>query len=504
MAKENIQLVDRPYGYIRVPLSRKIKFKKISFKNISSYWNTFRLNNLKTKVANKREKLTEMSFSTEQLNSIKARERIEMKIMRKTKALAKLESKITFLETGSYFGEDYINSRAIKLKTLMMKNLEWNRANLYGVNEEAAKIILSGEQIHDKSNYDSKEKDLEHTKVEFVPPRDNQKLADGSVEKVIDEESAKIGAKVREILEETKSKGKKENHSESSNSAEENSQLVATEEIGQIIKKEIDKIDVTPTISSDKVAEAIEREMAKLNVKTDSLPQQVNKYINEDGTYRMTKDDIDESFRITRFNRNTTAENEDTNKEKINISPFDVAMKRKTPDVEVPKKAITAINDMKKLHISEITPPSIKMTKKEEIVEESTMNRAMPMVAQPRKDNCSPREDKKESAVPTEMARNLDALMTRVSVLKSEKKTIDSKAEDAERKAQNAEQSYIETVRMLSEYADTLERDCNESYRAMDEANKRAAATEAQIDAMLSMMENTSSVEPETTKGRIK
>ena len=45
----DIELVDREFGHVRVPISRKIKFKGISFTNISKRWNNFRLNRLKSK-----------------------------------------------------------------------------------------------------------------------------------------------------------------------------------------------------------------------------------------------------------------------------------------------------------------------------------------------------------------------------------------------------------------------------------------------------------------------
>ena len=138
----DIELVDREFGHVRVPISRKIKFKGISFTNISKRWNNFRLNRLKSKLIADKEKLVSMEFTNDQLT--KGREKTEQKIMRKTTAIAKLESKIQFLETGNYSTEEFVNSRAIKLKKTMMSNLVYNRDSLYGLTDEAANEIANG------------------------------------------------------------------------------------------------------------------------------------------------------------------------------------------------------------------------------------------------------------------------------------------------------------------------------------------------------------------------
>ena len=58
-------------------------------------------------------------------------------------------------------------------------------------------------------------------------------------------------------------------------------------------------------------------------------------------------------------------------------------------------------------------------------------------------------------------------------------------------------------MRRLSEYADSLEADCNASYREMSEVEKDSATKEAQINAMIQMMENVGPTEGQT-KGRVK
>ena len=51
--------------------------------------------------------------------------------------------------------------------------------------------------------------------------------------------------------------------------------------------------------------------------------------------------------------------------------------------------------------------------------------------------------------------------------------------------------------------ADSLEADCNASYQSMSEVEKDSATKEAQINAMIQMMENVGPIEGDT-KGRVK
>ncbi len=514
MLGDRIEYADR--GYFRVTVgssksNRKLRSRKLSFESIKSRWNNYKLNKLNEQLAAQKENLVEMEFSNEQLKSGEKRQRTEAKILRKTKAIARLESKVNFLETGTYYGEDYIDSRAIKLKTLMMKNLVYNRDNLYGLTEEVAQQIISGEQPGFKEEIPVGEK---------TP-----------VNKVIDEESEKIGAKVREILaEKEREKAAQvstqeqqqpavetvtpENVSDQIPNGENNNSntqsIVGKDEVTHTIAEEMRKIDVEPTINSDKVAEAIEREMNKIRVsRNESSNAKVNKFINEDGTYRMKREDIDEDFRITRFDRNKLSsenKNPTDDQSELDIQPFGETTARKTPDVESPRKAITALTEIPKVQFPAITPPTIKEAKKDE------EKREVPIVVPDRVEKQelkqqAPSEVATEAVSNPNISGDLGALMARVMVLKAERETITSLQEDAERKVMDTEESYNDTKRRLAEYADQLEKACNVSYQAKTDAEKRAAATEAQINAMLAMMENgeTESIKPEQGKqGRIR
>ncbi len=470
MVREDIELVDKEY--FRIPLirpSRKIKFKGISFKNILSRWNNFRINILKNRLAAKKENLVEMEFSGDQLTPGKQRDRLENKILRKTQAIARLESKINFLENGEYHSEEFEDSRAIKLKSLMMKNLVYNRDSLYCVNEKTAEEIMS----------------------------------ENSYSAVIDDTSEKIGARVREILAEKESARK---------AAIEKTAPSTSETVGAAIDEEVDKINIIPVVSNDEVAAAIDTEMNKIKVEEPKTSvSSVNKFINEDGTYRLKREDIDEDFRITRFDRSKLQTNETIPNEVIeepNIPPFNTTAEiRKKPDVEAPRKAITAIIEPPKREFPKIILPTIKENVEEKQAGEE-VDRVVPVVV-PERNNEVVRPVVKNTDEPAEIHADereygdLGALMARVSILRAEKRTIDGKTAEAERKASSVNEAYREMMRRLSEYADSLEADCNASYREMSEVEKDSATKEAQINAMIQMMENVGPTEGQT-KGRVK
>lgn len=449
MVRDDIELVDKKY--FRIPLvkpSRKIKFKSISFKNILSRWNAFRLERLKSKLENKKSNLVEMEFSSEQL---KNQEKVEKKVLRKTQAIAKLESKINFLESGNYHSEEFVDSRAIKLKSLMMKNLEYNKDSLYSVNEKAAEEIMTGHTVSD----------------------------------ILDDETARISARVKEILAEKEA-------------ARKAAATVAKEE----------KVDV-PVVSSDEVAAAIDNEMSKIKVSSnESAPAKVNKFINEDGTYRLKKEDIDEDFRITRFDRSQLPVVEEP---EIDIPPFSETVRpRKKVDVDDPRKALTEIKETKIHRFPEIILPTIRepLASAVEPVAEEEEKREIPVVVPERKGiKVKPVKKTVEPKVEETVAGeteygDLGALMARVNLLRSEKKTIESMTEETEKKATSVDEAHKEMMRRLSAYADTLEAECNASYETMSIRKKEAAAKEAQINAMIEIM-GVAPVESET-KGRTK
>ena len=493
MVHKDIELVDN--DYFRIPLvkpSRKIKFKGISFKNILSRWNEFRLERLKKTLAAKKENLVGMEFPGDKLVPGTQRERIEKKVERKTRAIAKLESKINFLEHGEHYTEEFVDSRAIKLKDLMMKNLVYNRDSLYSVTEQAAEEIMSN----------------------------------NSVDSIIDAETEKIGARVREILAEKAAQRKAALQTENQVHSEESlvpsvgdnpqaapvEESVSNTETNEVINENMAGIDVIPVVSNDEVAAAIDSEMQKIKVSgNESTPAKVNKFINEDGTYRLRREDIDEDFRITRFDRSKLPIAETTPVEKAEepeIPPFSTtAAIRKAPYVEAPRKALTAIVERTSHKFPEIVMPTIKESFGQENNAEAS-ERENPVVVPERK----PIRVKVRKVEPVEEPviednqenGDLSALIARVNLLKAEKRAIDNMTAQAEQKANSVNSAHREMVRRLQDFANSLEADCNASYQTMSEVERSAATKEAQITAMIEIMASSGSREPEKVPGRVK
>ena len=480
MGNENIELVDR--DYVRIPLgkpSKKIKFKSISHKNISFRWKNFRLKHLEKKAEAKKQALIDMEIPGDKLVMGPKRERVEDRVLRKTTAIAKLESKINFLTNGEYYSQDFIDSRAIKLKYLMMKNLVYNRDSLYSVSDTAAEQIMN----------------------------------DMTADRLVDIESDKISERVREILAEKEAAVQSSNDIESYEAesptpdveniiAEETNETPAVEKVtedipeyvvDETITTEMDDIDVIPVISSDEVAAAIGKEIDKINVEEKQDVQNVNPFINEDGSYRLRREDIDEDFRITRFDRSKLPTAETAEEAEPTIPPFNTEV-REVPTVNMPRKAFTEFPETQKPIFPEIIMPTIVEAEEREL----------PIVVPERNVNLDKKEIK--TTENNKFSNDISALMARVSILNAERETINSKKQEAIKKVDETINTREDMRRQLSEYADLLEKECNESYSEINDAEQTAAANEAEIEAMMAVMTNMGllSTSEKKTSGRVR
>ena len=87
MIFDRIELKDNDYGTVKKSSKvRKIKFKSISFQNISRVWNNFRLKQLDKKLERAKEKTLDMEFGMGSFDRRTGEEmsRAESKILRKT------------------------------------------------------------------------------------------------------------------------------------------------------------------------------------------------------------------------------------------------------------------------------------------------------------------------------------------------------------------------------------------------------------------------------------
>lgn len=456
MVHDNIELIDNEY--FRIPIyrpSKKIKFKKISFENIFNRWNNFRLNRLKSKLSAKKDRLVGMEFSDDQLAPGKARDFTEKRILMKTKAIARLESKINFLETGEYLSEEFVSSRAIKLKSTMMNNLVYNKDAAYSITEEAAEEIY----------------------------------ADGDeIDQIIDEQRAAISEKVKKIMEEKnngsttpETKTGPDAKTGSDSNDEESETIVSRDELEGVVTEKMAGIDLSSTVTNEETAEAIESEMDKIKVNNNENSSKVNKFINEDGTYHLTKYDIDEEFRINKFDRKQLPTDVAVMPTEPPITPFEPPTKRKYPDVESPKKAITDFSTVK-MPFSFDKPPVPTIKKVDGTADFTSEKRDLPIVVEERENIDAGSHTNNESN------RDVDAVLERVKLLLAERRTIGTKLEEAAIRKGQVEETYEKTYDELVAFADSLEETCNESLEMLNQDNKESAIKEATIEKMLAMM----------------
>lgn len=333
MIFDRIELKDHDYGTVKKSSKvRKIKFKSVSFQNISRVWNNFRLKQLDKKLERAKEKTLNMEFGMGSFDRRTGEEmsKAESKILRKTTAIAKLEAKINFLQFGTEVTDDFVSSRAIKIKDNMMKNMRYNanaaysipddkKAEIFAVEEPTTEDVIAAAKkgVDDALNRIMKKKPVtpakETTSQEAEAAPVIKAPTKEEIRKTVDEMFAEEQKRREQATEvSTEVVGAQEPTTEAVVTDAEIREEVKTnldkidviptvgkEEVADTISSELDKIDVVPAVKKEDVADTIQDELSKIVV-TKNQSNKVNPYINEDGTYRMKKEDIDEDFRVTR------------------------------------------------------------------------------------------------------------------------------------------------------------------------------------------------------------
>lgn len=323
MIFDRIELKDHDYGTVKKSSKvRKIKFKSVSFQNISRVWNNFRLKQLDKKLERAKEKTLNMEFGMGSFDRRTGEEmsKAESKILRKTTAIAKLEAKINFLQFGTEVTDDFVSSRAIKIKDNMMKNMRYNANAAYSIPDDKKAEIFAVEEPTTEDVIAAAKKGVDDAlnrimKKKPVTPAKETTSQEAETAPVI---KAPTKEEIRKTVDEMFAEEQKRREKATEVSTE---TVVAQEEVREEVKKGLDEVKVTPTIGKKDVAETIDTELGKIDVVptvkkddvadtiqdelskivvTKNQSNKVNPYINEDGTYRMKKEDIDEDFRVTR------------------------------------------------------------------------------------------------------------------------------------------------------------------------------------------------------------
>lgn len=318
MIFDRIELKDHDYGTVKKSSKvRKIKFKSLSFLNISKVWNNFRLKRANARLERAKEKVVNMEFGMGSFDRRTGDEasRAETKILKKATAVARLEAKINFLQFGTEVTDDFVSSRAIKIKDNMMKNMRYNADAAYSIPDDKKDQIFAVEEpttedviaaakkgVDDALNRIMKKKPVAPAPVTTSQEEETTPVIKAptkeEIRKTVDEMFAEE-QKRREQATEVTTEAVVAEEVEPEFNEVDTTPVIERKEVAETINSELDQIDVVPAVKKDDVADTIQEELSKIVV-TKNQSNKVNPYINEDGTYRMRREDIDEDFRVTR------------------------------------------------------------------------------------------------------------------------------------------------------------------------------------------------------------
>lgn len=440
---DNVNVFDTD-RYFKIPVG---KFRKIQFKR-STRQSLFKLykKRLARKLESKREALAAMEFKGSQVSIEKQREKTEKKLLKKTRAIAELEARVRFLETGTETNYEAIANRALKLKDFMMRNLVYNRNSMYQVNKEAAEKIVSGStNIGEKIN---QEQAKANAQVQSILNGGKEGKAVATTKPV--EPEKPLDRKT--ILDAINSQFNGFNRQTVANAVGEKMRGTGT-------KQPLDK---------DTVNAAIKNEFGKVS-NNGSSAAKINKFVNDDGTYRMKKEDMDEEFRITKIQRNETP----VSTSKVGDESKHQKIELKRPYIFNP--IVTATRNIEnQRHVPENVPPEDAHKMRNDQSSQQTTDTSTP-----------------------------ESLMDRIRILKHQRDYLNSQVSEERDRLEQAKVTYEQTIERLRQYADGLERGCNDTYGQLHNLTESANAKQSVINEMLSVLgENTASASDGKGQGR--
>lgn len=468
MVHDNIRLVDWKDKKLPWFKIRKIKLKKISFQSVYENWRNFRISLYQKLLENRQDNLLNMGFNANQLSNMTALQRSENRVLRKTKVIAKLESKIRFLETGRYETEEFINNRAIKLKNSMMQSLMWNKDCVYKVPEEVKETFFAEPQPVPENI----ETVQQETPVQSA--EDNNLEKQNGVEKHDKADQVRVSEEndVSSSAEISNTQAQPEVQEVHAEHATEQAQSVLTEQEQVVEEAEVKNMESTqeetPIVTNDEVADAIKTEMEKIKVTSnESSSAKVNKYIAEDGTYRLKREDIDDEFRVTNVNDNS--QETMTSIPEINIPPFNEVVER-TIDFDIVQE--------ENMFPGAQNNESLEMQVQQEVTDTEDIRKDM---------QNETNEDDNPNV--SELATNLSALLEKVRSLSERRERLAAERAQVEATAMETDKAYVEKVNKLATYAEFLENDCAATERETSETKATTMARQAEINAIELMLE---------------
>lgn len=463
---------------------RKIKFKSISFKNIANLWKKFRISQLEKRLENKKDKLVSMEFDSQDFTnrSIGSSMSVaEAKVIKKTKAIAKLEAKIEFLKTGNHVSETFVSSRAIKLKDNMIKNLTYNTKSVYTISQDKIRNVFETNETTPKEGVKNNDvSDTERKIAENVERIIAEKKVEDKVQKV-EEKTSEMPTEVpvvtvpsreeiRKTVDEMFESQEKERSVQSATTEHQTNTLPVEDELQKVLSLQVEpvsepvvehseiresiedilsKIDVRPVISENEVKETIEDELETVKIsRNESTIAKVDKYVNEDGTYRMTREDIDEDFRVTSFRRNREE------------APTMIGILREN----LIKAQLSDINEKYYRKEADTSSAPNNPPAQEEVVRE------LPIVVQERNESVNKTVRQLSAAVDeVKTMDDIKQIMARVDELRKLKEQTNFKAQAIAEDSAELRAEKSQAVQELLEYQASLQEDYDSSRKKVEE-----------------------------------
>lgn len=455
-----IEFVDRDLNLLQVPKSlRSIRFKMPSFLNSSKVYEKFRemqIARTEKKLEKSKDSFKDLEFSPRDFSKGMGEiSTAEKEIMKEAKNIARLEEKLNILKNIPV-SPKFVSNRAIKLKDNMIKNARFNSHNVYSIPDENKGNLFSNnteyiidspdkiiaEETNNTANEVKKMMESKNIRDDIIVVPDRE-----SVQKTINDEFAKHEDNIRNI------------------SAEEVADVVEKEnlkgEIGEAMENNVNEEQIKRAVS-----EAVNDRMrvsqnAAGSAKIERYSEPANDMINEDGTYRLTRDQIDEDFRKTY----------------INERPEEVKIEKSSNDVEfeleedlIGKKDNGGAKEM----INVIPFEEIKDESSKEAVHFDYDDDSIQAIT--------------KAVDKAETKDDIQVLLERVSALKRKQTESKMKALRAKEKAEESETMKEQAKARLEAYKSALEEDISYNGESAEKDTKTAENNERLIEAMLSMI----------------
>ncbi len=441
---------------------KSIKLRKVSFAMVGKKFDEIRLAQAQNNLNKAKNNLVETQLTRSEMRNGDG----DTILARRSKAVAKLEEKVTFLNTLEEPEENFVKARAIKLASNMKDNLDLNMYGLFSIlNNKKEEIFNDQPQIDD-----------------------------------VEEEQEKLNKKIENIQQATDD-NKVEN---------DNFENVTVEDAKQLIDNSFsqEKENNDSSLSENIVADIINNEFKESDNHTSTIspiesimPKEVGKILPVTG------------MNVDVFNRNE--EKEENIKDENRIVP--IVVPEKTDYLQKTKDDLKKLdnlyddldntdeNDKEKqteLHNeiyeveSEIMENKDKLTEEEKINLENSYNYEEEYENEDSKEEMSfdysdaTVDDMKKAVDQVKSTKDLNAMLDKINMLKKEEEKTKERVDRAIAEEREKDRIYNETMNKMIEFSNALEDKCNKNLDEENQSINRRKQTEDAINSMLEAMKS--------------